>query len=106
MNNFNIDDNQNKKEPIKINNIEELLLNEEKITEIIYTYDQRYKECFNEANILKLIDYSTHMPYISDDEIITHKYPFMPVNYLNVMLLISMKISSIMSALFLIFLNF
>ena len=76
MNNFNIDDNQNKKEPIKINNIEELLLNEEKITEIIYTYDQRYKECFNEANILKLIDYSTHMPYISDDEIITHKYPF------------------------------
>ena len=75
MNNFN-NDEQNKKEPIKINNIEELLLNEEQITEIIYTYDKRYKDCFNEANIIKLIDYSTHMPYISDDEIITHKYPF------------------------------
>ena len=75
MNNFNSDE-QNKKEPIKINNIEELLLNEEQITEIIYTYDKKYKDCFNEANILKLIDYSTHMPYISDDEIITHKYPF------------------------------
>ena len=76
FNNFNIDDNQDKKEPVKINDIEELLLNEEQITEIIYTYDKRYKDCFNEANILKLIDYSTHMPYISDDETITHKYPF------------------------------
>ena len=76
MNNFLNDDNENKKEPIKINSIEELLLNEEQITEIIYTYDKRYKDCFNETNILKLIDYSTHMPYISDDEIITHKYPF------------------------------
>ena len=76
MNNLINIDNENKKEPIKINNIEELLLNEEQITEIIYTYDKRYQECFNETNILKLIDYSTHMPYISDDEIITHKYPF------------------------------
>ena len=76
MNNLLNDDNENKKEPIKINNIEELLLNEEQITEIIYTYDKRYQDCFNETNILKLIDYSTHMPYISDDEIITHKYPF------------------------------
>jgi len=76
FNNFNNDVNQDKKEPVKINDIEELLLNEEQITEIIYTYDKRYKDCFNEANILKLIDYSTHMPYISDDDIITHKYPF------------------------------
>ena len=76
LNNFNNDDNQDKKEPVKINDIEELLLNEEQITEIIYTYDKRYKDCFNEGNILKLIDYSTHMPYISDDETITHKYPF------------------------------
>ena len=42
LNNFN-NDEQNKKEPIKINNIEELLLNEEQITEIIYTYDKRYR---------------------------------------------------------------
>ena len=76
MNNLINNDNENKKEPIKINNIEELLLNEEQITEIIYTYDKRYEECFTESNILKLIDYSTHMAYISDDEIITHKYPF------------------------------
>ena len=76
MNNLINNDNENKKEPIKINNIEELLLNEEQITEIIYTYDKRYQECFTESNILKLIDYSTHMAYISDDEIITHKYPF------------------------------
>jgi len=76
FNNFNNDINQDKKEPVKINDIEELLLNEEQITEIIYTYDKRYKDCFNEANIIKLIDYSTHMPYISDDETITHKYPF------------------------------
>ena len=76
MNNLINNDNGNKKEAIKINNIEELLLNEEQITEIIYTYDKRYQECFNETNILKLIDYSTHMAYISDDEIITHKYPF------------------------------
>ena len=76
MNNFMNNDNDKNKEPIKINNIEELLLNEEQITEIIYTYDKRYKDCFNETNILKLIDYSTHMPYISDDDIITHKYPF------------------------------
>ena len=76
MNNLINKDNENKKEPIKINNIEELLLNEEQITEIIYTYDKRYQECFTESNILKLIDYSTHMAYISDDEIITHKYPF------------------------------
>ena len=75
MTNFNTDE-QIKKEPIKINNIEELLLNEEQITEIIYTNDKRYKDCFNEANILKLIDYSTHMPYISDDEIMSYKYPF------------------------------
>ena len=76
FNNFNNDVNQDKKEPVKINDIEELLLNEEQITEIIYTYDKRYKDCFNEANIIKLIDYSTHMPYISDNETITHKYPF------------------------------
>ena len=76
MNNLINNDDDAKKEPIKINNIEELLLNEEQITEIIYTYDKRYEDCFNEINILKLIDYSTHMPYISDDEIITHKYPF------------------------------
>ena len=76
MNNFYNEEKENKKEPIKINNIEELLLNEEQITEIIYTYDKRYEECFNETNMLKLIDYSTHMAYISDDEISTHKYPF------------------------------
>ena len=76
MNNFFNEEKENKKEPIKINNIEELLLNEEQITEIIYTYDKRYEECFNETNMLKLIDYSTHMAYISDDEISTHKYPF------------------------------
>ena len=76
FNSFTNNDNQTKKEPIKINNIEELLLNEEQITEIIYTYDIRYKDCFNESNIIKLIDYSTHMAYISDDEISTHKYPF------------------------------
>ena len=73
---LNSEENENKKEPIKINNIEELLLNEEQITEIIYTYDKRYKDCFNENNMIKLIDYSTHMAYISDDEIMTHKYPF------------------------------
>ena len=73
---LNFEESQTKKEPIKIKNIEELLLNEEQITEIIYTYDKRYKECFNENNIIKLIDYSTHMAYISDDDIMTHKYPF------------------------------
>ena len=70
------EEENNEKEPIKIENIEELLLNETQITEIIYTYDKRYKNCFNESNIIKLIDYSTHMAYISDNEIITHKYPF------------------------------
>ena len=73
---LNSEENETKKEPIKINTIEELLLNEEQITEIIYTYDKRYKDCFNENNMLKLIDYSTHMAYISDDDIMTHKYPF------------------------------
>ena len=73
---LNFEESQSKKEPVEIKNIEELLLNEEQITEIIYTYDKRYKDCFNEANIIKLIDYSTHMPYISDNETITHKYPF------------------------------
>ena len=76
-NNLNLSSNKIESvEPIKINNIEELLLNETQITEIIYTYDKKYKNCFNESNMIKLIDYSTHMPYISDDEIITHKYPF------------------------------
>ena len=73
---LNFEESQTKKEPIEIKNIEELLLNEEQITEIIYTYDKRYKECFNENNMIKLIDYSTHMAYISDDDIMTHKYPF------------------------------
>ena len=73
---LNFEESQSKKEPIEIKNIEELLLNEEQITEIIYTYDKRYKECFNENNMIKLIDYSTHMAYISDDDIMTHKYPF------------------------------
>ena len=61
LNNFPNSDSQLKKDPIKINDIEELLLNEEQIKEIIYTYDKRYKECFNESNIIKLIDYSIHM---------------------------------------------
>jgi len=73
---LNLEESQAKKEPIKIKNIEELLLNEEQITEIIYTYDKRYKDCFNENNMIKLIDYSTHMAYISDDDIMTHKHPF------------------------------
>ena len=73
---LNLENDKTEKEPVVINNIEELLLNETQITEIIYTYDKRYSSCFNESNMLKLIDYSTHMAYISDDEIITHKYPF------------------------------
>ena len=73
---LNFEESQSKKEPIEIKNIEDLLLNEEQITEIIYTYDKRYKECFNENNMIKLIDYSTHMAYISDDDIMTHKHPF------------------------------
>ena len=73
---LNLEESQTKKEPIEIKNIEDLLLNEEQITEIIYTYDKRYKDCFNENNMIKLIDYSTHMAYISDDDIMTHKHPF------------------------------
>jgi len=73
---LNFEESQTKKEPVEIKNIEELLLNEEQITEIIYTYDKRYKDCFNENNMIKLIDYSTHMAYISDDDIATHKHPF------------------------------
>ena len=73
---LNFEESQSKKEPVEIKNIEELLLNEEQITEIIYTYDKRYKDCFNENNMMKLIDYSTHMAYISDDDIKTHKHPF------------------------------
>ena len=73
---LNLEENQTKKEPVEIKNIEDLLLNEEQITEIIYTYDKRYKDCFNENNMIKLIDYSTHMAYISDDDIMTHKHPF------------------------------
>ena len=73
---LNFEESQSKKEPVEIKNIEELLLNEESITEIIYTYDKRYKDCFNETNMIKLIDYSTHMAYISDDDIMTHKHPF------------------------------
>ena len=73
---LSFENDKKEKEPIIINNIEELLLNETQITEIIYTYDKRYSNCFNESNMFKLIDYSTHMAYISDDEIITHKYPF------------------------------
>ena len=73
---LNLEENQTKKEPVEIKNIEDLLLNEEQITEIIYTYDKRYEDCFNENNMIKLIDYSTHMAYISDDDIMTHKHPF------------------------------
>ena len=73
---LNFEESQTKKEPVEIKNIEDLLLNEEQITEIIYTYDKRYKDCFNENNMIKLIDYSTHMAYISDDDIMTHKHPF------------------------------
>ena len=73
---LNLEESQTKKEPVEIKNIEDLLLNEEQITEIIYTYDKRYKDCFNENNMIKLIDYSTHMAYISDDDIMTHKHPF------------------------------
>ena len=31
--------------------------------------------------MIKLIDYSRYMVYISDDEIMAHKYPFTLANY-------------------------
>ncbi len=56
--------------------IEELLLNDSLITEITYMHSPQHSFYFTSNNIIKLIDFSTHMPYIDDDEILTHKFPF------------------------------
>ena len=56
--------------------IEQLLLNDSLITEITYMHSPQHSFYFTSNNIIKLIDFSTHMPYIDDDEILTHKFPF------------------------------
>ena len=56
--------------------IEQLLLNDSLITEITYMHSPQHSFYFTSNNIIKLIDFSTHMPYINDDEILTHKFPF------------------------------
>ena len=72
----NLSNNTEKEEQIYVS-IDDLLKNENLMTEIIYTYPNKYSSIFkNKNNMIKLIDYSTHMPYMTDDEEITYKFPY------------------------------
>ena len=56
--------------------IEEILENESLINEITYMHSPQHSIYFTSNNIIKLIDFSTHMPYMTDDDVITHQFPF------------------------------
>jgi len=72
----NLSNSTEKEEQIYVA-IDDLLKNENLMTEIIYTYPNKYSGIFkNKNNMYKLIDYSTHMPYMTDDEEITYKFPY------------------------------
>ena len=72
----NLSNSTDKEEQVNVS-IDDLLKNENLMTEIIYTYPNKYSGIFkNKINMFKLIDYSTHMPYMTDDEEITYKFPY------------------------------